>query len=68
MPTPMDEHDAGVPGALDVRTALRHDPLYRLLRGALTNPFVLGATLALLALVAVVFGPSSDSRFIYTDF
>jgi hypothetical protein len=29
---------------------------------------VLGAVLALLAVAAIVFGPSTESRFIYTDF
>jgi hypothetical protein len=64
----MDERDAAVPGAVDVQTALRSDPVFRLLGARLCSPYVLGAVLALLALVTVLLGPSTDSRFIYTDF
>lgn len=64
----MDDRDVVVPGAVEVRTALRLDPLYRLAGSALTSPYVLGAVLALLAVAAIVFGPSTESRFIYTDF
>jgi len=51
-----------------VRTVLRLDPIYRLAGSALTSPYVLGAVLVALALGAIVLGPSSESRFIYTDF
>jgi hypothetical protein len=64
----VDDRDVVVPGAVDVRTVLRLDPIYRLAGSALTSPYVLGAVLVALALGAIVFGPSSESRFIYTDF
>ncbi len=64
----MDDRDVVVPGAVDVRTVLRLDPIYRVAGSALTSPYVLGAVLVALVLGAIVFGPSSESRFIYTDF
>lgn len=64
----MDDRDVVVPGAVDAPTVLRLDPIYRLAGSALTSPYVLGIVFALLALAAVVFGPSTESRFIYTDF
>jgi len=64
----VDDRDVVVPGAVDVRTVLRLDPIYRLAGSALTSPYVLGAVLVALALGAIVLGPSSESRFIYTDF
>lgn len=64
----MDDRDVSVPGAVDVRTALRLDPIYRLIGSAVTSPYVLGLILALLAVLAIVLGPSSESHFIYTDF
>jgi hypothetical protein len=64
----VDDRDVVVPGAVDVRTVLRLDPLFRVAGSALTSPYVLGAVFAVLAVVAIVFGPSTESRFIYTDF
>jgi hypothetical protein len=64
----MDERYLEVPGARDVADVLRTDPLYRLLGRYLCSPWVLGVTVALIVVLMVVFGPSSDSRFIYTDF
>ena len=64
----MDERFLDVPGARDVRDVLRTDPLYRMLGRRLVSPWVLGAAIALLVVLAIVFGPSADSRFIYTDF
>lgn len=64
----MDDRDNPVPGAIDVRAALRLDPLYRFAGSALTSPYVLGLVLALLTIFAIVLGPASESRFIYTDF
>jgi hypothetical protein len=55
-----------VPGARDVADVLSTDPIAKLLGSRIELPIVLGLTIALL--VAIVFGPSSDSRFIYTDF
>jgi hypothetical protein len=64
----MDDRDIVVPGAVDVRTVLRSDPMYRLVGAHLASPYVLGVVLALLAILTVVLGPAMDSRFIYTDF
>jgi uncharacterized protein (DUF697 family) len=64
----VDDRDVVVPGAVDVRAALRLDPLYRVAGSALTSPYVLGVVFALLAVVTIVFGTSTESRFIYTDF
>ena len=52
-------------GKLDV---LVTDPLVFLTRGIVRFPIALGIAVALLALVMIVFGASSESRFIYTDF
>jgi len=41
-------------------------PLAR--RGGIVGPVVLGLALALLVLAMIVFAPSADSHFIYTDF
>jgi hypothetical protein len=57
-----------VPGARDVADVLSTDPIAKLLGTRIELPIVLGLTVALLAALAIVFGPSSDSRFIYTDF
>ena len=64
----MDERFRDVLGARDVHDALASDPLYRVSRGQLASPYLLGAAVALLIVLMIVFGPSSDSRFIYTDF
>lgn len=64
----MDERFVEVPGARDVRVVLATDPIYRVLGERLTSPWMLGATIALLIVLTIVLGPSSDSRFIYTDF
>jgi hypothetical protein len=64
----MDERFVEVPGARDVRVVLATDPIYRVLGKRLTSPWVLGATIAVLIVLTIVLGPSSDSRFIYTDF
>ncbi len=64
----MDDRDATVPGAVDVRRALRLDPLYLVAGRALTSSYGLGIVLALLAVAAIVFGTATESRFIYTDF
>ena len=37
-------------------------------RGGLAGPVVLGLALAALVLAMIVFAPSADSHFIYTDF
>jgi hypothetical protein len=64
----MDDHRGDVPGSRDVRDVLRSDPLYRTLGVRLANPWVMGFVLALIAIAMVVLGPSTESRFIYTDF
>jgi len=61
------EHNV-VPGYRDVADVLESDPLYRGLRSRLANPAVLGLVLCALVIAMIVFGPSSESRFIYTDF
>jgi hypothetical protein len=63
-----DDEFSRVPSALPPRLALRHDPIVVMLGTSLANPFVLGLVIALLAVAMIVFGPSTDSRFIYTDF
>ena len=57
-----------VPGALNVEEVLADDPFYRVLGRLLARPAVLGVVLFLLVIAIIVFGPSSESRFIYTDF
>jgi hypothetical protein len=57
-----------VPGARAVRDVLHVDPLYRALGEHLANPFVLGLVAAVLVVAMILLGPSTDSRFIYTDF
>lgn len=57
-----------VPGAQNVEEVLAHDPVYAVLGRRLANPVVLGVVLFLIVVAVVVFGPSSESRFIYTDF
>jgi hypothetical protein len=61
------EHNV-VPGARNVADVLETDPLFARLGFRLTHPVVLGVVLFVLVLAMIVFGPSSESRFIYTDF
>lgn len=63
-----DGRELVVPGARDVNEVLRTDPLTGLLGSRLNSPVVLGIVIALLVVAMIVLGPSSDSRFIYTDF
>ena len=64
----MDDRLIDVPGARDVHEVLATDPLYRVLGRRLGSPWILGLAIAFLVVLMIVFGPSSDSRFIYTDF
>ena len=64
----MDDRFVEVPGAREVREVLATDPLYRVLGRRLASPWILGLAIALLIVLMIVLGPSSDSRFIYTDF
>ncbi len=57
-----------VPGARDVRDVLRTDPLSILAGRHMDRSIVVGALIAFLVVATIVFGPASDSRFIYTDF
>jgi hypothetical protein len=57
-----------VPGAQNVEEVLAHDPVYSVLGHRLANPWFLGVVLFLIVVVVIVFGPSTESRFIYTDF
>jgi hypothetical protein len=57
-----------VPGAQNVEEVLAHDPVYAVLGRRLANPVLLGFVLFLIVVVMIVFGPSTESRFIYTDF
>ena len=57
-----------VPGARPVREVLRTDPLFALFKVRLAHPIVLGVVIAAIIVAMIVLGPSTDSRFIYTDF
>lgn len=57
-----------VPGAKDVEDVLKYDPVFRILGFRLANPIALGAVLFLIVVAVILLGPSSESRFIYTDF
>jgi hypothetical protein len=61
------EHNI-VPGSRDVADVLETDPLFSLLHASLARPALLGAVVFGLILLMLIFGPSSESRFIYTDF
>jgi hypothetical protein len=64
----MDDRFIEVPDARAPSEVLRTDPVYFVLGKSLTNPFILGIICALLAILMIIAGPSTDSRFIYTDF
>lgn len=64
----MDDINNKVPGSDDVRNVLQRDPLYRIFGILLASPWILGLVIGLIVVLMVVLGPSSDSRFIYTDF
>ena len=64
----IDDGNVEVPGARDVAEVLRTDPIAALLGTRLTSPWVLGVVLAAIVIAMVLLGPSTDSRFIYTDF
>jgi hypothetical protein len=57
-----------VPGALPVSEVLRDDAFYRVLGARLAHPLVLGLVIATIVVAMILLGPSTDSRFIYTDF
>jgi hypothetical protein len=61
------EHDV-VPGARDVTDVLMSDPLFRIMHGRLGNPLWLGVALFVIVIAMILLGPSTESRFIYTDF
>jgi hypothetical protein len=61
------EHDI-VPGARDVADVLESDPLFGRIGFRLAHPVTLGIVVFALVLAMIVFGPSTESRFIYTDF
>ncbi len=61
--------DSGdVPGSRDVEDVLSSDPIAVVVGAAIAKYYVLGLIIALLVIGMIVFGPSTDSRFIYTDF
>lgn len=64
----MDDRNIKVPGSRPVADVLSSDPFYRVFGARLARPWVLGLVIAFLTLAIIVLGPSSDSRFIYTDF
>jgi hypothetical protein len=64
----MDDRNIEVPDARLPNEILKTDPIYFVLGISLTNPFVLGIICGLLAILMILVGPSTDSRFIYTDF
>jgi hypothetical protein len=57
-----------VPGAAPVQEVLRTDPLFRIFGVVMASPLRLGIILFVIVVAAIVFGPASESRFIYTDF
>ena len=57
-----------VPGSRDVGDELETDPFYRAAGRRLTNPWILGFVLFVIIVTMIVLGPSTESRFIYTDF
>ena len=57
-----------VPGSKNVEEVLEHDPVFKLIGMQLAHPVVLGVVLFLIVVAIVLFGPASESRFIYTDF
>jgi hypothetical protein len=63
-----DTDHPAVPGSRDIAAVLSTDPLAALLGARLAHPVVLGCVLFAIAIAAIVLGPSSESRFIYTDF
>lgn len=63
----MDDYGE-VPGARDVRDVLATDPFAALVGDNIERSIVLGVMLAVVIALMIVFGPASDSRFIYTDF
>jgi hypothetical protein len=64
----MDDRYLEVPDARPPSEVLRTDPIFFVLGNALANPYILGFICGLLAILMIVAGPSTDSRFIYTDF
>ena len=64
----VDSEQNFVPGARDVGDVLMSDPLFRIAHGRLGNPFWLGAALFVIVIAMILLGPSTESRFIYTDF
>jgi hypothetical protein len=64
----IDSEHGVVPGSRDVAEVLASDPLYRASGRRLANPWLLGIALFVLVIAMIVFGPSTESRFIYTDF
>jgi hypothetical protein len=64
----MDDRNIDVPDARAPSEILITDPVYAVLGHSLTNPVILGIVFGLLAIVMILAGPSTDSRFIYTDF
>jgi len=61
--------DSGeVPGSRDVADVLSSDPIAVVVGAAIAKSYALGLIMALLIVGMIVFGPSTDSRFIYTDF
>ena len=63
----MDDYGE-VPGARDVRDVLASDPFAALVGKNIERYAVVGAMLFVIIALAIVLGPASDSRFIYTDF
>ena len=64
----VDSEQDFVPGARDVGDVLTSDPLFRVARGRLGTPLWLGVALFVIVIAMILLGPSTESRFIYTDF
>ena len=47
---------------------LTHSRLWPIVRGARSGPVFLGLIFAALIVLTILFSPSTESRFIYTDF
>jgi hypothetical protein len=64
----MDKQSSRADSARDPQQLLAHDPFYRACRGLFRSPIALGIVIATIIVAMIVFGPSTESRFIYTDF
>jgi hypothetical protein len=64
----MDDKLSDIPDARISYEVLQSDPFFRFIGHHITNPWMLGTVLSIIILLMLIFGPSTESRFIYTDF